>query len=178
MTAVRHAAQATYGALLRLFGRLPRRVRRFVVHRVAPSYSVGSMCIVERDDGALLLVRHAYRSRWGVPGGLLNRGEGPSQAARREAAEEVGLHIELAGEPQVVVEPRARRVDVVFLAAPAAGATADGLRPRSPEIVEVRWFHPAELPELQAETAGALLALDRAGRRPLARPHRLRGEAP
>ena len=54
--------------LLSLYGRLPRRMRRFAVRRVAPSFRVGAMCFVERDDGALLLVRHAYRSNWGVPG--------------------------------------------------------------------------------------------------------------
>ena len=71
--------------LLSLYGRLPRRMRRFAVRRVAPSFRVGAMCFVERDDGALLLVRHAYRNNWGVPGGLLERGEEPTDAARREA---------------------------------------------------------------------------------------------
>ena len=33
-----------------------------------PNYTVGAMCIVERDDGAILFVRHSYRRRWGVPG--------------------------------------------------------------------------------------------------------------
>ena len=33
--------------------------------------------------GDVLLVRQAYRSRWGVPGGLLQRGEAPARAAVR-----------------------------------------------------------------------------------------------
>ena len=98
------------------------------------------MCLIERDDGARLFVRHSYRRRWGVPGGLLNRGEDVRDAARREAMEEVGLDVELVGEPTVVVEPRSRRVDVIFAARPAPGADLDDVAPRSPEIDECRWF--------------------------------------
>src|SRR5215218_3522572 len=105
--------------LLRLYGRLPRRARLAVVHTMAPTFTVGAMCIVERADGALLLVRHAYRRRWGVPGGLLERGEEAADAARREAMEEVALRVDLVGEPCVVVDPDPRRVDVIFRARPA-----------------------------------------------------------
>lgn len=147
--------------LLKVFRRLPRSARRFAVHRLAPSYSVGAICVVERDDAHVLLVRHSYRDRWGFPGGLLNRREPPAIAARREALEEVGLTVELLAEPAVVVDVRARRVDIVFRCQPAAGAATDGLVPGSPEIVDVRWFPRDELPELQYEAAGALVALAR-----------------
>ena len=152
-------------ALLRLYRRLPRRARRFAVHRLAPCYSVGAICIVERDDGALLLVRHSYRKRWGFPGGLLQRGEEATIAARREAMEEVGLRIETIAPPAVVVDPRARRVDVIYRCLPAAGEALDELRPRSPEIVEVGWFDPQQLPELQKEAASAVIEVAR-GTRP------------
>ncbi|HEV3226583.1 MAG TPA: NUDIX hydrolase, partial [Acidimicrobiales bacterium] len=78
---------------LLVYQRLPRALRRMVVRRVAPSFSVGAMCVIERADGRLLLIRHLYRNaaRWGVPGGLLQRNENPTDAARREVREEVGL---------------------------------------------------------------------------------------
>jgi 8-oxo-dGTP pyrophosphatase MutT (NUDIX family) len=131
------------------------------VRRIYPSYTVGAMCIVERDDGALLFVRHSYRGRWGVPGGMLDRGEEPAAAARREAREEVALDIETVGEPTVVVDPSARRVDIVFRARPLTAAALDDIRASSPEIVEVRWFPRDEPPELQHETAGALASMAR-----------------
>ena len=155
---------------LQVFGRLPTDVRRRIVRTVSPSFTVGAMCIIERDDGALLLVRHSYRKRWGVPGGLLRKGEQAEDGARREVHEEVGLMIELVGEPAVVVDPHPQRVDVVFRCRPALGADPEAIEPRSPEIVEARWFRPDALPELQFETAGALVHLARAAVSPVDRP--------
>jgi len=147
---------------LSVFGMLPRRVRRVVVRSVTPSFTVGAICVIERSDGRILLVRQRYRQHWGLPGGLLERGEEVNGAARREVAEETGLDVELVGEPAVVVEPEPRRVDVVFRARPRPGADLDGLEPRSPEIVELRWFHPEGLPAVQEETSTAIVALARA----------------
>lgn len=156
--------------LLGLFGRLPVAARRRVVRLLTPAYTVGAICFVERADGSLLFVRLSYRQRWGVPGGLLKRGEDAATAARREVYEEVGLRVELLGEPAVVVDAEPRRVDVVFRARPAAGEDADLARPSSPEIVEAAWFRPDALPELQAEASGALVALARSARAPQAVP--------
>jgi ADP-ribose pyrophosphatase YjhB (NUDIX family) len=156
--------------LLHVFRRLPVGLRRTVVRVLNPTFSVGSMVLVERTDGRVLLVRHSYRRRWGTPGGLLNRGETPAVAARREVEEEVGLAVELIGEPTVVVDPKPRRVDVIFRARPAAGADADSVRPCSPEIVEVRWFPVTALPEVQHETAAAVRAMARASVAPPAPP--------
>ncbi|WCO65281.1 NUDIX hydrolase [Iamia majanohamensis] len=147
--------------LLRLFQQLPTPARRRVVRTISPSFTVGSMCFIERADGALLLVEHVYRRRWGVPGGLLERREDPADAALREVREEVGLDVVLVGEPAVVVDPVPQRVDVVYRARVAPGCDPDAAAPRSPEIRSLRWFPPRDLPELQHETAGALVALGR-----------------
>ncbi|MDZ7673959.1 MAG: NUDIX domain-containing protein [Acidimicrobiales bacterium] len=152
-----------YRVALGLFGRLPRRFRRRVVRLISPSYTVGAMCFIERGDGALLLVRHSYRDRWGVPGGLLQRGEDVEDGVRREVDEEVGLSVELLGEPAVVVDAQPQRVDVVFRARPIdpTSWTAETVTPRSAEILEAQWYHPDQLPELQFETADALMTLAR-----------------
>lgn len=145
------------GLALRAIGLLPPRVRIFLVHRAAPSYSVGAMCVVIRDGGARLLVRQSYRKGWAVPGGLLKRGEEAADAAVRETQEEVGLAVELVGDPYVAVDPRPRRVDVIYRARPAPGSDPDAVEPASAEVVEVRWFAPDEpLPSLQPESQRAL----------------------
>ena len=161
--------QRLHLALLKVFRYLPRRVRVAIVHLLSPGYSVGAMCLVERD-GALLLVQHSYRKEWGFPGGLAKRGEEIRAAAVRETMEEVNLPIELVGEPAVVVAPESKRVDVVFRARPADDAAIEQLRPSSPEIVVCRWFPQTALPELQHEAAGALVALARSSRSPQATP--------
>lgn len=149
-------------ALLRTFRLLPVSARRRVVRIVAPSFTAGSMCFIERPDGALLLVRHVYRERWGVPGGLMEKREQAADAGHREVREEVGIAIDLIGEPAVVVDPVPQRIDVVFRARVAPGTDWRDARPVSPEIAEIGWFAPEDLPELQHETAGAFVALARA----------------
>jgi 8-oxo-dGTP diphosphatase len=156
-------------ALLSLYRRLPVHARRRVVRTISPSFTVGAMAVVERRDGALLLVQHSYRNRWGVPGGLLERGEDAADAAVREVAEETGLTIELVGEPAVVIDPDPQRVDVVFRARPLDALETD-VDPTSPEITAAGWFAPDHLPELQYETAQALVALARSARTPQAHP--------
>ncbi len=143
-----------------------------VVRRVAPTYSAGAMCMIERADGRVLLIRHVYRnrSRWGVPGGLLKKGEAPVDAARREVREEVGVDIELIGEPAVNVDAIPRRIDIVFRARLVSEEDADRVTPQSVEILDARWFSPVELPPLQFETAQALQTLARASASPPARP--------
>lgn len=144
-----------YALFLRAFGRLPRRVRRALIHWGAPSYSVGAICVIERDDGAVLLVRQSYRTGWGAPGGLLHRREEPAAGAVREAKEETGLDIEIRGDPHVIIDVRVRRVDVVFRCR-ARSAPPDVIVPTSVEIVEARWFSRDALPATQKETADAL----------------------
>jgi 8-oxo-dGTP pyrophosphatase MutT (NUDIX family) len=136
-------------------------LRRSVVRWAAPSYTLGAICWIERADGRVLLARQVYRTGWGVPGGLLERGEEPASAARREVLEEVGLRVELRGEPGTVVDPSTRRVDLVYRARPVDEGEADDARPSSPEIAEVAWFAPDALPDLQLETVQAIVALSR-----------------
>jgi 8-oxo-dGTP diphosphatase len=146
---------------LRAYRSMPTMVRRWLVRLIAPKFTVGSTAVIERPDGHILLVRQSYRNRWGVPGGLLKRGEDPSVGVRREVFEEIGLAIELVGPPAVVVDAVPQRIDIVFRARPVSLAHLGDVRPSSPEIVEVRWFAPDALPELQFETADAMVALAR-----------------
>jgi 8-oxo-dGTP pyrophosphatase MutT (NUDIX family) len=146
---------AAYGLFLRGFGRLPRRLRRFLIHLGAPSYSVGAMCVIERDGTDVLLVRQSYRDGWAAPGGLLQRREEPAVGARREVKEEVGVDVETLGEPVVIIDTKARRIDVVFRCR-IEPPVPDDFDPDSVEIVEARWFPKDSLPQMQKETAEAL----------------------
>jgi 8-oxo-dGTP pyrophosphatase MutT (NUDIX family) len=146
---------AAYGLFLKAFGRLPRRLRRALIHLGAPSYNVGAMCLIEGDDGQVLLVRQSYRGGWGAPGGLLRRGEALKVGARREAKEEVGVDVETLGDPIVTIDVKARRVDVIFRCR-IEPPVPDVVVPNSVEIVEARWFPKDGLPTMQRETAAAV----------------------
>jgi 8-oxo-dGTP diphosphatase len=149
--------------LFSLYRRMPIAARLFVVRRMTPSFHVGAICVVERPDGAMLMLRQSYRRKtaWGFPGGLLKRNEAPVDAARREVCEEIGIEVELDPVPKVVIEPGHRRVDVIYTARAGEGTEPS---PCSPEVVEVRWFPPQDLPELTPEAASALMELGRANR--------------
>ena len=148
--------------LLAGYKRLPPVARMFLIRRATPSFHVGAICVVERADGHMLLVRQSYRrDGWGFPGGLLRRREEPADAARRELREELGIDVELEGMPVVVIDPEMRRVDVVFNARLAEGSAEPERSPHSPEITDARWFPPDGLPSLLPEATSALIQLGR-----------------
>jgi len=156
-------ARRVQTVLLAGYKRLPMFARRFVIRRATPSFHVGAICVVERADGALLMVRPSYRREgWGFPGGLLGRGEHPDDAARRELAEELGISVELDGPPAVVIDPAERRVDVIFSARLAPGSPDPESTAHSPEISEARWFASDTLPRMLPEATSALVQLGRA----------------
>lgn len=49
--------------------------------------------MLEDSDGRLLVVKANYKPYWTVPGGLIDEGETPRQAALREVFEEVGIRL-------------------------------------------------------------------------------------
>jgi 8-oxo-dGTP diphosphatase len=109
--------------------------------------AVGSACAVFDQRGRVLLVRHTYGAlNWELPGGLALAGEAPDGAAQRELAEETGLR--LAAE---------RLAGVYFEAGHQAGPALHFVflfdwrddqspRPRPPEVDEVGFWPPDELP--------------------------------
>jgi ADP-ribose pyrophosphatase YjhB (NUDIX family) len=155
-------ARRTQTVLLAGYKRLPQWVRIFLIRRGTPSFHVGAICVVERADGHMLLVRQSYRrDGWGFPGGLLRRGEEPADGARRELREELGVDVELDGLPVVVIDAAMRRVDVIFNARLAAGSADPERSTHSPEITDARWFPPDALPGLLPEATAALVQLGR-----------------
>ena len=51
--------------------------------------SAGVFC--ETPDGKLLVTKSNYKRHWSIPGGIIDAGETPKQAAIRETHEEVGV---------------------------------------------------------------------------------------
>jgi ADP-ribose pyrophosphatase YjhB (NUDIX family) len=75
------------------------------VHYVDPKVAVGAA--VFRDD-RLLLVRRVMepgRGRWSLPGGYVDPGEHPREAAARETVEEAGVQVRVDDVLEVFANP-------------------------------------------------------------------------
>lgn len=142
---------------LRAFGALPKPARRFIVRLITPSWTAGAVGVIERDDGRWLLVRAVYRKAWSVPGGLTSRGEAPEQTVRRELFEELGIEVELAGEPWVIYDSDLRRLDAVFRGRLADGIDPDTIEICTPELIDLGWYDPDDPPQLEEEARDILL---------------------
>jgi len=140
-----------------VFRRLPRWLRRRIIHSMTPAYTVGAVLALIRADGKLLLVEQRHSPGWALPGGLLKKGEDPSAGVVREVSEEVGLAIDPSRLPipYAVIAPIARRVDVVFVSRAGEGAgdahIADDL-----EVTGVGWFDFDALPDVSEPTIDIL----------------------
>jgi ADP-ribose pyrophosphatase YjhB (NUDIX family) len=142
-----------------IFYRLPHGLRMWLVRRLSPTYTVGSVVLV-RDTGAdrLLLLRQPPGRAWSLPAGLLARRESPIEGAARELAEESGIVLRpeqlRAAVPNALVHHRGQWVDVVFEAAVPADTTP--LAVDGAEVLEAAWHDLAALPPLTRQTARLL----------------------
>jgi 8-oxo-dGTP pyrophosphatase MutT (NUDIX family) len=70
-------------------------IRQSVFHQLTHVTPLGGAeAAVFDEEGRLLLIRRADDGRWALPGGLINPGETPAEAAVRETKEEAGLAVE------------------------------------------------------------------------------------
>jgi 8-oxo-dGTP diphosphatase len=93
---------------------------------------------------ALLVVRSSYRPGWSLPGGGIERGETPEEAARRELAEEIGLVAARLSPAGIICgdwDGRRDRVHVFELRL----AHLPALHLDNREIIAARLVEPAEL---------------------------------
>jgi 8-oxo-dGTP diphosphatase len=119
---------------------------------------LGAGTVVHRK-GKMLVVKRAnepHRGLWAFPGGRVESGESPLEAALRETREEVGLDVEIEGVFDVVTylpgrpessrpgrPPKSQVVIVDYLAKPTAGKVK-----LNAESSDYRWVSPRELDAL------------------------------
>lgn len=136
-----------YLTALRVFRRLPAPLRRGLVRAGTPGFTVGAVCLLERD-GRLLMLRQPHRLGWSLPGGLLDRGESAAEAVVREVREEVGIEVAVGRPVTVVVDSPLRRVDVVY----RVDVDGDIGERIGGEATTARWLVPADVDEMDAPT--------------------------
>ena len=126
------------------------RLRGLVGHDELLQIPSVSVAIRHPADGRLLMARHRQGGVWLLPGGAIEPGETPEQAAIREAREETGLTVRLTrlvgvfGGPEHVVRydngDRTSYVSTVF----EARARFAAARPIGGELLEQRYVSEAE----------------------------------
>jgi len=113
----------------------------------------GVSAVVRDEAGRVLLARRADNRRWSVPAGMVEPGEQPADAVLRELFEETGVRARIEGVGGVATHPvvypngdRCEYLNVWFRCRAVGGAAG----PVDDESLEVAWFAPQALPELDA----------------------------
>jgi 8-oxo-dGTP diphosphatase len=111
--------------------------------------------VVVDGAGRVLLVKRGHdpqKGRWSLPGGRLEPGETPAQAAVRELREETGFDVVLERELWTVSVPYAvppgTAPDRVYRVHGFAAAVAGGSLRSGDDADEAGWFSPAEVVRL------------------------------
>lgn len=110
------------------------------IHYLDPKVAA---CVVPERDGQVLLLQRGIppaRGKWVMPGGFVDRGETPEEAARRECLEEVGLRVEL-GELLGIYGGRNGPIVIVYESRSVRGE-AEPLD----ETLAIRWVDGSSLP--------------------------------
>lgn len=119
----------------------PPAVRMRIVRTTQSTFTVSAGALITNSKNEILLLDHVLRPKngWGIPGGFMNHGEQPEQAAAREVMEEVGL--ELTNVKMLRARTTGRHIEILF------SAEAEG-EPEvlSREIKSAGWFALDKIP--------------------------------
>jgi len=142
---------------LAVYRRLPGALQRFANRCLNTTYGVASKVLLTTPDGRFLVVKQTYRDGWDLPGGFIDRGENPQQAAYRELREETGLTGVELSQQSVVIEPDFRMVQVLFhgQVTETPALQADGV-----EISAIRWVVRGDVPLTPAASEALTVMTD------------------
>jgi 8-oxo-dGTP diphosphatase len=100
-------------------------------------------------EGKVLMIKRKFepnKGRWSLPGGLLEVGEDPEEAAKREVREELGLEVAVEGLLQVaneVIPDDAGRVRYHFVLVDYLMKPLGDKITLNEESEEYAWFEPS-----------------------------------
>jgi acetyl-CoA carboxylase carboxyl transferase subunit beta len=127
--------------------------------------SIPGVSVLVVDGARVLLVRRGKEPNldlWALPGGRIEVGEKPAEAAARETAEETAIVIDDLREidaVDVVADDGNRYAITVFSARYRSGVTRAG-----DDAAEARWVALAEIPGMRV-TEGTRRAIEKLGKR-------------
>lgn len=124
-----------------------------------PRKRVGAGLVVVDAENRVLLVEPTYKPGWEVPGGMVELGEAPRAAARREAMEELGIDVEVGRLLVIDWRPPGRRPDDGLMLLYECGPldVADIVLQQE-ELRSWRWCGPREISERTSPSLARRLA--------------------
>lgn len=117
-----------------------------------------SIGIIERDGKVLVMKRAEHKpsgGRWNFPGGKIENGETPREAAIREVREEAGVEPEVKREGEFFYSETSDRKWEVY---PYLMESEDEIE-LNEEHTEFKWVHPSELEEFDTIGPGKALEI-------------------
>jgi 8-oxo-dGTP pyrophosphatase MutT (NUDIX family) len=125
-----------------------------------PPHVAASGLLVTNTAGLTLLVANPYREGLVLPGGVIETGESPADAAARECREEVGLDLPVGRLLAVQHKPLGPRQEsgLVFVFDTDPVPADVDLTLQADEITAVHWLSPAEAVERHTAAGQARLA--------------------
>jgi 8-oxo-dGTP diphosphatase len=130
--------------------------------RSRPTVAAGVLFFDEEDR--VLLVQPTYKDHWDLPGGYVETGETPAQAAAREVREELDLDVPVG--PLLIADwaPHPDEGDKLLLVFDGGTLTSDqigGIRLQADELASYSFHDPTEavtllIPRLSRRVAAAL----------------------
>ena len=143
-----------HGRLVGLWRRLPNRLKRLALRLRMNRVSVGVCALALDEQGRLLVAHHTYRKYpWGLPGGLIGRGEHPEEALARELREELGVEASIGALVHAETWPPGQHLTLYYTAILHGAPVVDGI-----EIDGYRYVTPDEARQLLGPAADRWLA--------------------
>lgn len=135
-----------------IWKKTPYFLRARLVRATQAKFTASVAVIITNEKNEILLLDHVLRPvfSWGIPGGFIEAGEQPENAARREIREEVGL--ELVGAELVRMRTINRHIEILFRAQAAGEAAV-----KSREINDFGWFALDRMPERMSASQKILI---------------------
>lgn len=138
--------------LARVFNAVPVRWQRRILDRTQSRFLVGVVGLGVDPNGHVILARHRFGApEWRFLGGFLSPRERLEEALAREIREETGIEIEVGPILEANQGYRWQRIELVYAYRPLGGTER-----LSEELVEVRAFDPADLPDVRADQRGII----------------------
>jgi 8-oxo-dGTP pyrophosphatase MutT (NUDIX family) len=114
-----------------------------------PQKMVVAKVVIKSDKGNVLLAKPDYKKSWQLPGGGVEAGESPEEAAVREAKEELGFTVAL---DSLAIKGTIYKKDeeILFVIYESRNVVPEdvALTPQEGEITGFRFVNPAEAASL------------------------------